>query len=387
MFKLTLFALLTTTLSFTFAALPAHKIRGVNLGSLFIVEPWMSSGTWKDMGCGDAASEWDCVAALGQDKANAAFQKHWDTFITADDFERMREYGLNTVRIPVGHWFVEETIAPGENWPRGGMKYLDKVAGLAASKNISVILDLHGAPGVQVPNNAFTGHTLPGADFYSPPNYDRAYIFLRNMTERVHTHASYASTFMLEVLNEPEHNHDSLITDYYPKAYSTIRDVERDLKIPNSKRLTVQMMDSTWGAGNPRQNLPKDASGLAFDNHRYLTYSSTPATKADYLKASCADAFASQDNNKPLVIGEWSLAIKQDSEWSDEFSPIKQENHDWYRQWWAAQVQAYEKQKGWVMWSWKTELGGDWRWSYSAAVEAGIIPKKQFGKAKAMAKC
>lgn len=155
------FIILLFAVSSTFAALPKDKIRGVNLGSLFIVEPWMSSGTWKSMGCDGAASEWDCVTALGQEKADVAFQNHWDTFITADDFDNMKSYGLNTVRIPIGHWFVEETIAPGENWPKGGMKYLDKVAGLAAARNISVVLDLHGAPGVQVPNNAFTGHVSP----------------------------------------------------------------------------------------------------------------------------------------------------------------------------------------------------------------------------------
>jgi len=191
---------------------------------------------------------------------------------------------------------------------------------------------------------------------------------------------------MLEVLNEPEHDHTSLITDYYPKAYSSIRAVESDLKISADKSLTIQMMDSTWGAGNPRQNLTQDATDLAFDNHRYLTYSSTPATKDDYLHASCTDSFPSADNNKPLVIGEWSLAIKQEVEWSDEMSPVKEENHAWYRQWWAAQVAAYERESGWVFWSWKAELGGDWRWSYEGAVEAGIIPK-DFGDIKGMAKC
>ena len=35
---------------------------------------------------------------------------------------------------------------------------------------------------------------------------------------------------------------------------------------------------------------------------------------------------------------------------------------------------AYEKQEGWIFWAWKAELG-DYRWSYSEAVEAGIIPK------------
>lgn len=158
MAKSTSFFALLAAASTALAALPSHIIRGVNLGSLFIVEPWMSSTTWESMGCSGAKSEWDCVVALGQDKANAAFQEHWDTFITASDFDKMKSYGINTVRIPVGYWFVEETIDAGENWPRGGMKYLDKVAGLAAARNIGVIIDLHGAPGVQVANNAFTGH-------------------------------------------------------------------------------------------------------------------------------------------------------------------------------------------------------------------------------------
>lgn len=191
---------------------------------------------------------------------------------------------------------------------------------------------------------------------------------------------------MLEVLNEPEHNHDSLAATYYSKAYSTIRAVESDLKVPKSQAVTVQMMDSTWGAGNPRQNISDEAFGLAFDNHRYLTYSSVPPTKDDYLKASCSDTFPSAENNKPLFIGEWSLAIKQEKEASDEFAPLNEKNHEWYTRWWAAQVRAYEKQKGWVFWSWKTELGGDWRWSYQAAVEAGIIPK-DFGKVEELAKC
>lgn len=222
--------------------------------------------------------------------------------------------------------------------------------------------------------------------FYTPSNYNRAYAFLRNMTERIHTHPSYKSTFMLEVLNEPEPTHATLLTAYYPSAYVTIRAVEADLKIPKSRALTVQMMDSTWGAGDPRLNIPKTAYGLAFDNHRYLAYGSVPATKGGYVNASCTDSFPSADGNKPLIVGEWSLAIKQDKEWSDEFSPLNEKNHEWYARWWAAQVQAYEKQKGWVFWSWKTELGGDWRWSYKAAVEAGVI-STDFGKVKELSKC
>ena len=164
MARLAFLTILIAAISSARAALPAYKIRGVNLGSLFIVEPWMSNDTWVGMGCGNTKSEWDCVSSLGQEKANAAFAKHWDTFITKNDFQAMKQYNLNTVRIPVGHWLVEETIAQGENWPRGGMKYLDKVVGMAKDAGLNVILDLHGAPGGQVANNAFTGHVSISSD-------------------------------------------------------------------------------------------------------------------------------------------------------------------------------------------------------------------------------
>lgn len=55
------------------------KTRGVNLGSSFIIEKWMATGEWNDMGCGDYNSEWGCVEGIGQDVANKVFKKHWQT--------------------------------------------------------------------------------------------------------------------------------------------------------------------------------------------------------------------------------------------------------------------------------------------------------------------
>lgn len=42
------------------------KIRGVNLGSMFVFEPWIAESAWSDMGCGPYQSEFDCVSGLGQ---------------------------------------------------------------------------------------------------------------------------------------------------------------------------------------------------------------------------------------------------------------------------------------------------------------------------------
>lgn len=133
------------------------KIRGVNLGSLFVVEPWMVPNEWSEIGCSGLSSEFDCVSKLGQTTADSAFQAHWARFITENDIIEMKSFSLNTIRIPIGYWIMESLVDASEHFPRGGIKYLEKVCGWAADHGMYVIIDLHGAPYAQVANQPFTG--------------------------------------------------------------------------------------------------------------------------------------------------------------------------------------------------------------------------------------
>ena len=140
------------------AWLPNFEVRGVNLGAQFIVEPWMASDEWNSMGCGNAASEFDCVNALGQSVANINFAHHWDTWTTQQDISQMKNYGLNTIRIPVGYWMREDLVyTDSEHFPQGGLKYLERICGWASDAGMYIIIDLHGAPGAQVNGNVDTG--------------------------------------------------------------------------------------------------------------------------------------------------------------------------------------------------------------------------------------
>ena len=134
------------------------KIRGVNLGCHFIVERWMAEDSWSNMGCHDYNDEWACTKGIGQTAADKAFNAHWDTWTTEDDIKQIAWIGLNTVRIPVGFWIYEDLVYKTEYYPRGGLKYLDRLVGWCKKHGIFVIIDLHGAPGVQSPNEQFTGH-------------------------------------------------------------------------------------------------------------------------------------------------------------------------------------------------------------------------------------
>lgn len=356
------------------------KIRGVNLGSLFVLENWLADDVMKSWDC-PTTSEFDCVSALGQATANTNFQDHWGTWITADDFTLMVSYGLNTVRIPVGYWLYEAIVDVSEHFPQGGIEFLDQVVGYAKDAGIYVILDLHGAPGAQV-TNSDTGQLNQSPGFYDDYNYNRAYEFFQFMTERIHTNASYSTVGMLMLVNEPERtwetstypsaaaNAQSMRETYYPTAWTKIRDTESSLSIPDSGQVHIQMMDQKWSSGDPNQYLT-DLTFAAYDDHEYVKYAANLETSKDaYMAFSCAD---DRSGNYPVIVGEWSLSVDTTVQWTDEWNPSM--NVQWYKNWWAAQLMAYENSAaGWVFWTWKTTGSlNDPRWDYKRAVTLGIV--------------
>lgn len=152
------------------------------------------------------------------------------------------------------------------------------------------------------------------------------------------------------------------------------------------------MMDEKWGSGDPNQYLPGDHHLAAYDDHIYLKYAGIADEKDAYLQFSC-NASRSGDA-KPVIVGEWSLAVAADIESNSDWDPTRDENKDFYRKLWAAQVRTYETTaQGWVsliiyhphsafltnavlqvFWTWKTTgTLNDTRWDYRKAVAAGII--------------
>lgn len=135
-----------------------RKIRGVNLGSMFIIEPWMANNEWNNiMGCNHASDEFDCVKALGQSKADTTWAAHWARWFTQSDISQMVSYGLNTIRIPVGYWVKQDLKYSTEYFPNGALAYLGQVCGWASDAGMYIIIDLHAAPAVQTQEQAFTG--------------------------------------------------------------------------------------------------------------------------------------------------------------------------------------------------------------------------------------
>lgn len=211
------------------------------------------------------------------------------------------------------------------------------------------------------------------AGWFNTDQFERTYKFLEWMTERIHSNDAYRNVGMLETMNEPDREYENLVTEFYPAAWERIRAKESELGVEAASALHIQMMNQNWGAGDPTSNL-EDTTSAAYDAHKYYTWdTSTDKSHDGYMSAAC-NFDAASDGLTPVITGEWSLGVPGEIGSEGDWEVDSENNIDFYADWFLAQTAAFEKQQGWVYWSWKAEQGEDFRWSYQKGVERGVVP-------------
>ena len=171
-------------------------LRGVNFGSWFVEEIWMTPWRNKESDTAketirDHDSLWSTVEKrLGKDamtRVKDAWRNNW---ITAEDFRRVKAMGMNHVRLPILHDLIEEV---------GGMKRLKDAITMARNAGLYVVLDMHGAPGGQS-NEHHTGKE----------NRNRLWFDVENITEMERKWTILAKEFrydptvaVYDIMNEP----------------------------------------------------------------------------------------------------------------------------------------------------------------------------------------
>lgn len=120
-----------------------EKVRGVNLGGWFVLEPWITPSLfaeWADSK--EVVDEYTYTQTLGATEASARLEAHWNSWITQADFNEIAAYELNHVRIPIGYWALVKI--DGDPYVQGQLSILDQAIGWAREAGIKILLDLHG---------------------------------------------------------------------------------------------------------------------------------------------------------------------------------------------------------------------------------------------------
>jgi glucan 1,3-beta-glucosidase len=130
---------------FTWGSTP---MRGVNIGGWLVLEPWITPSIFEsvpqNLGIVD---EYTLCQNIPSETTNI-LQRHWNTWVSATDFAKIAAAGVNVVRIPIGYWAFDNSGSP---YVQGAAEYLEQALNWArcTTPPLSVIIDLHGAPGSQ----------------------------------------------------------------------------------------------------------------------------------------------------------------------------------------------------------------------------------------------
>ncbi|KAA1468117.1 exo-1-3-beta-glucanase [Dentipellis sp. KUC8613] len=380
----------------------AQKVRGVNLGGWLVLEPWITPSLFDNTGNDAIVDEWTFGQMQDRGKAQAALKKHWDTWITEQDFADIAAAGLNHVRLPIGYWAWE--VGPGEPYITGQLPYLRKAISWASAHGIKVIIDLHGAPGSQ---NGFdnSGQRLSFPGWHSnQTNIDRTNAIMKQITAEFAS--QYQTVAAIQPLNEPAgfdgQDVINAVHQYWLDSYGNIRYPWGSGQESNTLELIHDAFQplSSWNGWQR----PPNFEGVAMDTHIYQMFDSGLVAQNDdqHIQTACSHGSTLADFNANqlwTIVGEWTPAMtdcakylngrgigaRYDGSYSGSqkvgscngktgsASSFSSDYKTFLRKTWEAQIVTYEKASGWIMWTWKAENADDW--SYQAGLNGGWIPR------------
>lgn len=318
------------------------------------------------------ADEWTFTSILGREAALQALETHWDTWITEDDFKRMADYGLNTVRLPLPHWTfnlsesTEPYVGAGAQIP-----YMERALNWSSMYGLDVIVDLHTLPGSQSGQDN-SGRLGDVQFFYNQSNVDRGVDALGKMVAWATQDKFNGVVKAFELVNEPyieAHKAGTIPWEFYVDflvdAYAAVRANEL---VPSGGNVSMVVIhDCFRPLGDWEyffQTTGSNWTNYALDTHVYQAFGDS-MTDEEHIQSVCAQEsnIAASQSRLPTFVGEFSLGVNTfcvaykdcfGLTMDDAIKNITSSNEDvdtFLRGFWEAQIGAYEKGgAGWIFW-------------------------------------
>jgi hypothetical protein len=211
-------------------------LRGVNLGTYFIIEPWMNS--W-DAANPSLEDDYSIRQELSErfpiTGTSLLTQTYRDAFLTEADFDLMQRMGLNLVRVPI--YYLDFQDEAGSLLP-DRFDRLDWIVDTCADRGMVVLLDLHGAPGSQSVE-AHTGRKGYNLLFTATPTgtlfQDQTVALWQDIAAHYKDNPAVVG---FDLLNEPTGAASiTQLWSFYDRLYDAIRAIDAH---------HIIMMEGTW---------------------------------------------------------------------------------------------------------------------------------------------
>lgn len=321
----------------------------------FVQEQWMEPSLYA-CAASPGQAEIDILNGFGSSKngvgnATAWMEKHWDTWIDEDDFKQMAAKGINTVRIPIGHFSVgpyftrQSAFSDYANVYYYSWRYIARAINWAAKYDMGVLIDMHAAFGAQN-DQAHSGLSGGNVGFFSQTNRDLTADVLVWLANEI---SDVTNIVGIQLLNEPQ-NRDALWT-WYNQTMDQMRKAS-----PYAATVPLYFHDA-FDISKGADFVSQRSDFVVQDNHAYYVFTSqdtsTSAAKhTSQIESSVKSNFATQSTTarRNMVVGEWSCALSPSS--LTGVSDQDSATHEYCE---AQRATYAETTAGYMFWSWKME--------------------------------
>lgn len=190
------------------------------------------------------------------------------------------------------------------------------------------------------------------------------------------------------------------VRGYYTTSYNIIR--HPNGQGPDSS-IIVLVHDAFENGTYWGDFLTQGTHDVVMDTHQYQVFTNDELNRTfeGHIAAACNLSAAIELYELPVIVGEWSTPVTDcalningrgiGARWdgtypgspfnnscdglSGSVATFSDDYKTFLRQYWEAQVDAFETSYGWLQWTWKTEAGTADEWSYSLGLQYGWIPQ------------
>jgi endoglucanase len=279
-------------------------LKGTNLGNWLVQEFWMM-GQGGNGVTDQCTLEAKLTERFGHEEKERLIQLFRDSWITGRDWDQLKAFGFNVVRLPI-LWSVIEDEKKPRTLRADAWKYLDWSIAEAKKRGIYVILDLHGAHGGQTPND-HTGCAGQNKYWTDADAQERTRWVWQQIATKYKDEPVVAA---YDPLNEPWGSTAEAMVARVEDLYKTIRAID-----PKHIVLLPSHYGSIDAYGNPTA---KGFNNVVFEIHPYPgLFGDRPGDTAymvhrDWLRCGptgttgvCAYNQQVSDLKIPLLVGEF----------------------------------------------------------------------------------
>lgn len=325
------------------------NIKGVNLGGLFVLEPWITpSMFYQFLNVRDSnkigMDMFSFCHALGPIEGKRQLNAHFEKWVNETHLIDLVEKQITHVRIPIGDWMFSP-YGPYVGCTDGSVKYLDHILNLCEKHGLQVLLDLHGVKdsqngldnsgktnGLQYvvsPTNnqhdgtltfihwsVISGNWMGDFDIvnksYTSINVDNIQFTEKTLYSIIDKYKNHGAVFGIEALNEPWiYSPIDLLKDFYYNVYTYLHHNAPHLKFIYHDSFRNDVWDGFL----------TNCSNVALDWHIYQAWNIERYGDQFLLEADSYRQYIDnfKDKGIQLVIGEYSLATDNCAMWLNGF--------------------------------------------------------------------